>query len=458
MLIKKAIENLVGVLQQPACLVNQRGRIYSANASFASYFTAYLDNEFHSLVKPYKINHKDKTIITKHLYKDLYEITLLWDAIELNYDRTTLYIGRYKHSVESNIHFYENIIDRMPGHVYWKDMNGVVKGCNLNLMKAANFSTKSEVIGTTAYDVLSRELADNVAYSDKIVLTTGKDYVSEEPFKTELGNQTIFLSNKTPLRNEEKQIIGILGVSVDITAQKQLDEKEKEVLKKQVELSEMIGATVAHEVRTPLGAVQIAASVIEDALEIGNLQQVEKSCQEIRGHLKRANAFIESFLLNVKRAHPVSTEEIGSIKATVVAALENYAYPTLTDRALVTMDPSFVDFEYGANSSLVEHVLSNLLKNALYFIKKSGKGEIYIWSSREKNFNCLHFKDSGLGISTEVLPHIFDKFYTSTDVGSGVGLSFCKMTMESIGGRIDCDSKFGEFTEFKLYFPIVEQK
>jgi signal transduction histidine kinase len=71
----------------------------------------------------------------------------------------------------------------------------------------------------------------------------------------------------------------------------------------------------------------------------------------------------------------------------------------------------------------------------------------------------LLFRDTGVGIAPHVLPHIFTRFYTSSDavddasIGTGIGLAFCRDVMRSMGGAIDCRSVEGMFTEFTLTFP-----
>lgn len=89
----------------------------------------------------------------------------------------------------------------------------------------------------------------------------------------------------------------------------------------------------------------------------------------------------------------------------------------------------------------------------MYYIKDAGKGNIKIWLETNENFNQLHFKDTGKGISKDFLPKIFDSFTTKTYHGSGIGLPFCKMVMQSYGGKIVCNSIEGECTEFILNFP-----
>ena len=113
------------------------------------------------------------------------------------------------------------------------------------------------------------------------------------------------------------------------------------------------------------------------------------------------------------------------------------------------------DFKVQANHELLQHVLLNLLKNALYQIHAVNKGEITIWLSQIPTANRVHVKDTASGISKNDLPYIFDKFYTQTRHGTGIGLAFCKMVMEEFAGTITCESVCGEYAEFILEFPRI---
>ncbi len=102
-------------------------------------------------------------------------------------------------------------------------------------------------------------------------------------------------------------------------------------------------------------------------------------------------------------------------------------------------------------------MLFNLLKNSLYYIKAAGKGRIFIRTEADtkKSMNTLIFKDTGKGIAKEILPNIFEPFFSRRHHGTGVGLAFCARVMEAHHGTIHCDSVEGEYVTFEMRFPHV---
>lgn len=109
------------------------------------------------------------------------------------------------------------------------------------------------------------------------------------------------------------------------------------------------------------------------------------------------------------------------------------------------------------NPALTNHILYNLIKNALRAIGNSDKGMIIIRLETGEKLNKLIFRDTATGISKEFLPKMFKLFesQSASQGGTGVGLAFCKLIMQSYSGDIVCDSVEGEFTEFVLSFPAV---
>ena len=91
-------------------------------------------------------------------------------------------------------------------------------------------------------------------------------------------------------------------------------------------------------------------------------------------------------------------------------------------------------FQFQGDALLTQHVLWNLLNNALHAIQRAGKGEIFIQFERKEEYNLLHFKDTALGIPDEDVDKIFDPNFTTG--GCGFGLAFCKAVMQAY-----CDMK-----------------
>ncbi|CAL7964075.1 Histidine kinase [Gammaproteobacteria bacterium] len=250
-------------------------------------------------------------------------------------------------------------------------------------------------------------------------------------------------------------------------------EKTKEA---KVKIMQSIGASVAHELRTPIRSIISGVSGIEkflpallegyDLARNANLltkvirpQQIEL-LHKVLANLKiegaAANTIIDMLLMKIRGTITENVDvKILSIKECLCEALQRYAFQG-SERDLIVCDTTN-DFQFEGNQILVVHILFNLLKNALYYIASAHKGQIYIHFEKGKNENMLYFKDTGKGVPKEVLPRIFNRFYSRTEGGVGIGLSFCKMAMEWMGGSITSQSIEGEYAEFVLHFSIPKE-
>lgn len=115
---------------------------------------------------------------------------------------------------------YRNILDQLPVNIYWKNNDNLLLGCNKTNLHALGLRSYDEFIEKSDYDVLSKSEADQIRLVDQEVLRNKKLKVIEEVM-TINGKKTLYMSHKLPLRNKNNEIIGTLGVSVDITKSKQ---------------------------------------------------------------------------------------------------------------------------------------------------------------------------------------------------------------------------------------------
>ena len=236
----------------------------------------------------------------------------------------------------------------------------------------------------------------------------------------------------------------------------------------------LLSSAIAHELHTPLLSISMGTRAIKDQLSISieklsenpqsqpniisekQLKIIAQALANIEAVNTESFSIINMFLF--KTRDDFKNEELSeySIKDCIERTLETYP---LTDQEKDMIVLNIKDeFIFRGNEILMMHVLFNLLKNAIYYIKEMNKGKIYITLSLNKNFNILSFKDTSKGIDKKLLNNIFKKFYSKTKYGTGIGLSFCKLVMDFFGGSISCKSQEGVFTEFILSFPKIKHK
>ncbi|MBP7189998.1 MAG: PAS domain-containing protein [Rickettsiaceae bacterium] len=105
-------------------------------------------------------------------------------------------------------------------HMYWKDREGRMLGCNLLQAKALGYDSVEDVVGKTDFDLFDTETAKALRENDEKVISTGMPLVTKEIGK--IGdNLRAFVSHKTPIRDEEGNVVGVFGMSMDVTEQKE---------------------------------------------------------------------------------------------------------------------------------------------------------------------------------------------------------------------------------------------
>ena len=354
--------------------------------------------------------------------------------------------------------FLERVIAYMAGNVYWLDRNCVYLGCNDNAAKFMGLNSRKDVVGKTYENIgkIAKWTAEHTASwkRDTLeVISTGepKLNIENKPILLPDGREVFYLSNLVPLFDDKKNVVGVIGTSVDITDHKKNEklQTEKEVAERTSKFMQRLAGSIAHEIRTPLAIISINADLLE-RIQCVNVKHTDDGAREkyfkaIKHTIKSASRIIDNILTTIRA---LSSEKITkddfqylSIADTVESVLE--MYPFLPHEKLLVYFEKTKDFTYYGNKILTQHMLFNLVKNALLSIKEAGKGKIKIQLEKGKTNNKLIFADTSLGITEK----------ETKKAGTGLGLAFCKMVMRSYGGDISCVSKPEKHTEFTLSFP-----
>ena len=133
-----------------------------------------------------------------------------------------------------------NVISTIPLYVFWKDRSDAYMGCNDAFARVAGLNSPQEIVGKNDHDLAWRkEEADFYRSVDAKVMETGESILDlEEPQLQADGKEAILLTSKTPLRDKEGNVFGVLGIFADITDRKRLEEelkRRRESLEEQVE-------------------------------------------------------------------------------------------------------------------------------------------------------------------------------------------------------------------------------
>jgi PAS domain S-box-containing protein len=376
---------------------------------------------------------------------------------------------------------FEQLMRLTSDHVYVKDLKGVIVACSDPQLAFLGLNKPDQLIGKSDYDITTPNAAEKIQRMDQEVMRSKRRFESEEIFEKN-GQKIYFLSRKEPIFDSKQNVIGLMGVSVNITDQKLREklEVETEALKKANEMMRFWAGAIAHEIRTPLMSIALMADSLDffiaqlihdypdlwkdsprKATSLEYIQKLPKNFAEIT---KSMNHFVDMALMKVSpeksKKHELKPMQI---KESVMGVIDAYPFKKINDdkneRDLVHIN-ILDDFSFNGDETLFRHLIYNLMKNAIYFVRKANKGEIFIEAiadkSTDKNhnpMNYLYFKDTGPGIPEENLQHLFKAFFSRSQNGTGVGLSLCKSIMNEFGGSISCESVEGEFTKFVMAFP-----
>ncbi|HYF97763.1 MAG TPA: PAS domain-containing protein, partial [Coxiellaceae bacterium] len=202
---------------------------------------------------------------------------------------------------------FDQLISFVPQYIFWKDRSGIFLGCNEAFAQQFGFTDEKDIIGKSDYDFdWSPDLRDKYIADDQEVMSTGKPKLNfEELQKQPDGSMKAILVNKAPLFDQNKNIIGLLGVYLDITELKQAQENEKLALQKAVAAEEemkrallLFSGMQSHDLRTPLAAINMAAQLL--ARDLPSLVLAYEAAQKkVGSDLPQFSPRIFSFLKEV---------------------------------------------------------------------------------------------------------------------------------------------------------------
>ncbi len=299
----------------------------------------------------------------------------------------------------------------------------------------------------------------------------------EFPIEVSLGNYEkdgdknviAFISDVSIRKNAEAEIIKLndeLEATVEqrtkelTDAMHQLEKSKEELsrsLAKEKDLSELKSRFVSmasHEFRTPLSTVLSSSYLIEKYANTDEQPKREKHLQRIVSSVNMLTDILNDFLSVGKIEEGkipvrISYFNISTHIKEVIEEIKNNLKP---NQQIVYNHIG--DTDVALDSSLMKHIMMNLVSNASKFSAEGSKIEVATTATADQLILCV--KDSGIGISKEDQNHLWERFFRGTNVaniqGTGLGLHIISKYAELMNGTTACNSELEKGTEFILTF------
>ncbi len=220
-------------------------------------------------------------------------------------------------------------------------------------------------------------------------------------------------------------------------------------------------ADAAHELRTPLAALQLQLGVLQRA---GNMREREAAEEKLRQGIERGAHLVRQFLTLARlepriQPQPPQPVHLESVARTVAESYADNANDRLIDLGSPRLEPVVIQ----GDGEAIRILISNLVDNALRFTKEGGRVDISVF--QEQGNAVIEVEDTGIGIAEQERAFIFERFYralgTQVD-GTGLGLAIVKRIAQQHQALIDVgDGKQGAGTCIRVTFtppPIAEKK
>lgn len=346
---------------------------------------------------------------------------------------------------EERLTIYGQIIDLLPGNIYWKDRNGVYLGRNryssetMHRLGVEPTVDPEAVIGKTDYDFFDKEIADAYHQHDQEIIASEQVISYEEKMSLPNGEHLINLSIKRPLKDANSNIIGVIGNSLDITDRKRLEEKQNEFAK--------VVLQVVHDIRSPLVVIDMLSKEADHFHEEQRilLRNAVQRINDIASHLISSykgrtgeSASTQKIPLAVFINRIISEKRFQFAKEGIEFAIN------VAEQAYFC----FILFE----SSELQRILSNLINNAVEAATDNKLIEINLDQYRGQLL--LSIQDHGVGMSAQLLKKVGEYGVShGKEKSAGLGLAHAKEWMRKYNAQLHITSEVGRGTNVTLELP-----
>jgi len=348
--------------------------------------------------------------------------------------------------------------------VFSKDAQGRFKVFNHAALALVGLSHEQEMADKTVFDFYPPELAEKINAEDMAVIA-GREILNREvTLHDGDGTPQWYLTMKVPSRDPSGTITGLIGISRNITDRKQLEEQLRQAQKMKA-VGQLAGG-VAHDFNNLLTVILGFSDVLRaDAAAqpalLESVDAIDDAAERAARLTRQLLAFSRQTLLQPKVLDLNATiSDTGRMLSRLIGANIHFSLVLDPSISRVRVDPGQLD-----------QVLMNLAVNARDAMPDGGAltiatHQVQITKALAAPLETtvgphvvIEVTDTGIGMSAQVMEHIFEPFYTTKGPGSGTGLGLATVfgIVRQSGGSIGVASEPGTGSTFRIYLPVVEE-
>ncbi|WP_432666029.1 ATP-binding protein [Wukongibacter baidiensis] len=337
--------------------------------------------------------------------------------------------------------YTQNILDSMTNVLIAVNKHLEIQSINKEGRKL--FQLKGSFIGTGLENLfLEHERLEKILLD---MLSRNKKILNKElRFTLKTGQEIYVKLIAYPLYNILDEIEGVVIVLEDISKIRKLESQ----IRRAEKLSAVgeLASGIAHEIRNPLGIIKTISQTINNEIQD---EEIKEGIEIIIHEVNRANTVIKGMLDFAKpHVHQKKYHSLNKLISEVLLITDKYTQQHHVEVNYCTKD----DKNLLVDVDKLKQAFINIIFNAVQAMPEGGSLDINLLVNN--GYTKISFKDTGQGISQDIVEKIFEPFYTTKDTGTGLGLAITHRIIEEHNGYIEVDSKLGEGTRINIYLPM----
>ena len=379
------------------------------------------------------------------IYKDGKYAGHLW-----SYDDITIK-KRYKESIEAERQKYSNIIANMNMGLLEVDINDIVLYANQSFCEMSGFSLL-DLLGNKASELLMDEEARTFLKTKNAIRSKGVSDSYEIKAKDKNGHTKHWLISGAPNYNINGELIGSIGIHLDITDQKNLEIQKEQLLNKLEKQNQQLNEyaqIVSHDLKSPLRSIHSLIAWIKEDNDKEFSPETFQYLNMIQSKVEKMDHLIHGILTYSKVDAEDALIELVDLNDVINNCIKILHIPENTK---VLFDQKLPIIK--ADKFRIQQLFQNLISNAVNYIDKP-EGLVSIGFSQDNKNYIFYVKDNGPGIAKENQEKIFKIFqsFTQHESSTGIGLSIVKRIVDNYNGSISIESELTKGTTFFIKLP-----